>query len=109
MAFDRVGAVAGYPATAPSCSVVAPAIHVVGTYPTRCSGPASDANYDYTYLDGVLTVARAAVTVRASSPTMHLGDVVPEVGAAVDERESTASCPPCPCAAPGRWSVPARW
>ncbi len=81
--FSVVGDDPAAPIAPPDCSVVAPAEPVVGTYPTRCSGPASDADYDYTYVDGTLTVGRATATVQASSPSMTLGEPVPAISATI--------------------------
>lgn len=50
------------PATAASCSTNATASSPVGTYVSTCSG-ATDPNYTFAYLDGVVTVTEAAPPV----------------------------------------------
>ncbi len=83
--YDTAGAVAGFPITEPTCTVVVPDGSAdpspVGTYPTRCSGLAVDGTYTYRYVDGTHTVAPAAVTVQAASPTIVLGDSEPAITA----------------------------
>ena len=111
--FDPTGTVASYPVSVPSCSVVGPPVMLVGSYPTRCTGPASDANYDYTYVDGVLSVGRAAATVRASSPTMTFGQAVPAIGFTVQGgiagfAPAVPVCGADPVVGAGRWRRAAR-
>ena len=79
--FSAAGTVPGVAITPPECS--APTVAAVGAFVTSCVGPLSDANYVYAYVDGVLSVAKAPVTVTASSPSMVLGGLVPAVGFAV--------------------------
>lgn len=73
------------PATAPVCSTTATADSPAGEYPTTCAD-AADPNYEFTYVDGVLTIAVgvAPVTVTASSVTVDYGDEVPAITASYD-------------------------
>ncbi len=48
----------------------------VGAYPITCDG-ALDSNYAYTYVDGVLTVDPAPLTITAPSFAVTYGDAVP--------------------------------
>ncbi len=51
----------------------------VGTYTTRASG-ASDNNYDFSYVDGTLTVNKSILTVAANNATRAYGDANPTIG-----------------------------
>ena len=66
------------PDTAPACSTTATSASDVGTYSSTCSG-ASDANHDFTYVDGSVMVDPAAATVIASSASMTYGGAVPAI------------------------------
>lgn len=68
------------PDTAPTCSTVytAGAPVTAAGYATSCSG-ALDANHDFTYVDGVVTVNPAPLTVGATSPVITYGDPVPAI------------------------------
>jgi alpha-tubulin suppressor-like RCC1 family protein len=61
-----------------SCSTVATASSPVGSYPSTCTG-ASDSNYSISYVDGIVVVAPAAVTVTASSGSFTYGSTPPAV------------------------------
>ena len=76
--FAAAGVVGAMPVTVPACS--ADAVTGVGSVPTSCLGPPSDASYDYTYASGVLSVGKALVTVTAADASMVLGKPVPAVG-----------------------------
>ena len=91
--FTVAGADPATPIAPPTCTVVGPDSPPVGTSPTRCTGPASDANYDYTYVDGASTVERAHVTVQTSSPTMTFGEPVPS--RRLHDRRCGGGVPPC--------------
>ena len=71
-----------------------------GPVTTWCSGPASDANYIYTYLEGVLSVARDMVTVQASNASMTFGDPVPVIGFTFGHAVAGAPVSPPTCSAP---------
>lgn len=64
----------------PTCSTVYTAGSTVAgsPYATSCSGGVSD-NYEFSYVGGTVSVARAAVTVTASSHNVTFGDAVPTV------------------------------
>src|SRR5262249_6925283 len=66
------------PAVLPTCGTTATSSSPAGTYPSSCSG-ASDANYSFTYVDGVVGVGTVVVTVTASSAPMPPGDSVPAI------------------------------
>ncbi len=51
----------------------------VGTYATTASG-ASDNNYDFNYVDGVLSINKATLAATAQSVTREYGDVNPAIG-----------------------------
>ncbi|HEY4929644.1 MAG TPA: MBG domain-containing protein [Acidimicrobiales bacterium] len=61
-----------------SCSTVATASSSVGSYPSTCTG-ASDSNYSISYVDGIVVVAPAAVTVTASSGSFTYGSTPPAI------------------------------
>jgi uncharacterized repeat protein (TIGR01451 family) len=65
--------------SAPTCAA-ADTTNGVGTYSeaTSCSG-ASDANYQFNYSDGSLTIGPAQLTIAASSATMTYGGAEPSV------------------------------
>ncbi len=60
------------------CTTAAASSSPVGTYGTSCSG-AADPNYAITYVDGSVSVTRAALTVTASSGSMTYGANPPAV------------------------------
>ena len=66
--------------TAPSvpatCSTPATATSPAGTYPVTCSG-ASDPDYEITYGEGTLIVAKVPLTVQAPSASKAYGDPMP--------------------------------
>ncbi len=62
--------------TAATASSAAIATTGVGTYATTASG-ASDNNYDFTYVDGTLTISKATLTATASSGLREYGDSNP--------------------------------
>ena len=74
--------------TAPTCAVYATTdttfttplagVQNAGSYVTRCAGGVST-NYNLTYVNGTLTIGKAAVTVTASSATITYGTAVPAV------------------------------
>ena len=68
--------VPGSPSATMSCSTVPP--KGAGTSATACSGPSTDAFYDYTYVGGALTVQRAATTttLTTSVTTAAVGQAV---------------------------------
>jgi MBG domain (YGX type)/Galactose oxidase, central domain len=49
-----------------------------GSYPTSCAG-ATAANYEISYVAGVVTVNKAALTITASSHTVTYGEAAPTV------------------------------
>lgn len=51
----------------------------VGTIATTASG-ASDDNYDFTYVDGTLTITKAMLTATANNATRIYGDANPSIG-----------------------------
>lgn len=51
----------------------------VGTIATTASG-ASDNNYDFTYVDGVLTINKATLIATAANATREYGDANPTIG-----------------------------
>jgi len=63
--------------TQPACSTTATSTSNVGSYATSCSG-AVDANYTIAYKAGTLTVAQAALTVKATSLSEVYGAVDPD-------------------------------
>jgi hypothetical protein len=65
-------------AARPTCSTTATSTSPVGDYPTSCSG-AVGANYDIVYVNGTLTVAKAVLTVTASSATIPYGSAPPQI------------------------------
>jgi hypothetical protein len=65
-------------AVRPTCSTTATSTSPVGDYPTTCSG-AVGANYDINYVHGMLTVAKAVLTVTASSATIAYGSTPPQI------------------------------
>ena len=62
-------------ATAPTCGGGSPTTPA-GTHATTCSGAAA-ANYEISYVDGVLTVDKAVLNVTADNKTKGYGDPVP--------------------------------
>jgi hypothetical protein len=66
------------PATPATCSSTATSASDVGSYPSSCSG-AADPKYDFTYVNGSVTVNAASALVTASSPTMTYGGTVATV------------------------------
>ncbi len=66
------------PAVLPTCSTTATSTSPVGTYPSSCTGPATDPVYQtINYFAGTVTVTPAPVIVTAPSPTVAYGDPVP--------------------------------
>lgn len=76
----RNGDTAASLSTQPTCTSAATSSSAVGTYATSCSGAVST-NYNITYLSGVMTVTKAALTITASSDTIPFGGSVPEITA----------------------------
>ncbi|KHJ37007.1 hypothetical protein PBAC_27830 [Pedobacter glucosidilyticus] len=78
LAFTYIGLVNGDTkvSTEPSISTTATASSAVGTYPITLTG-GSDANYDITLVDGVLTVGRASVTITAETKNKIYGSSNP--------------------------------
>ncbi|PWG77881.1 MBG domain-containing protein, partial [Pararcticibacter amylolyticus] len=62
--------------TAPSVSTAATTASAAGTYPITASG-ATSANYNFTYVNGVLTVGKAVLTITADNKTKIYGAVNP--------------------------------
>ncbi|HEY7824633.1 MAG TPA: MBG domain-containing protein, partial [Acidimicrobiia bacterium] len=63
----------------PTCSTTyVVTSNVASTPATSCSGAASD-DYLISYVDGIVTIGRAPVTVTASSPSVTYGDAVPTI------------------------------
>jgi len=52
----------------------------VGTYVTRCTGGVSARFTPTSYVNGKLTIAKAAVAVRANSLTIAVGTAIPAIG-----------------------------
>lgn len=65
-------------ATRPTCGTTATSTSPVGDYPTTCSGAVA-ANYDIAYVSGTLTVAKAVLTITASSATIAYGSTPPQI------------------------------
>jgi hypothetical protein len=61
-----------------SCATTATGLSPVGSYPSHCSG-AVDTNYLVTYVDGVVTVGPAPLSVTASSASMAYGATPPTI------------------------------
>ncbi len=74
------GDTAGSLTTAPSCSAAGGSSPAAGTYTTTCSG-AVDGNYSITYVNGTLTVGKAALTVRGPNVSIVFGGSVPSLSA----------------------------
>ncbi len=76
--YSATGVALSFPITAPTCSTTATATSSPGSYPTTCTGPATDANYRYTYVSGTLTEAKAAtsLTLTSSATTLAPGGSV---------------------------------
>lgn len=68
------------PATPATCSTDATSTSALGDYDSTCSG-AADPNYEFSYVDGTVTVGSAVVTVTASSATTTYGDAAPGITA----------------------------
>jgi hypothetical protein len=73
-----VGLVSGEsgPDTPATCTSTGHTGSAAGSYPITCAG-AADSDYEIVYADGTLTVARAALDVRAPSVTVAYGTSVP--------------------------------
>jgi uncharacterized repeat protein (TIGR01451 family) len=66
--------------TQPTCSTAATAASPVGTYPTVCTGGVAP-NYVFAFVNGVLTVSPAALTITASSGSATVGGTIPAITA----------------------------
>ena len=67
--------------TAPTCSTAYSTSSNAGSTPaTSCSGGVSG-DYDFTYVDGTVTINKAPLTITASSPSVTYGDSVPSITA----------------------------
>jgi hypothetical protein len=78
--------------TGASCT--APTPHsAVGTYVLTCTGPATQGNYSYTYVNGKLTVDPAQVTVTAQNATKTYGAADPPFTPQVSGLKSGDSLP----------------
>lgn len=64
--------------TPPTASTTATVASGIGTYPIMVSG-GSDANYDFNYVAGTLTVANAVLTVTAEDKTRAFGEANPSL------------------------------
>jgi hypothetical protein len=77
---------------APTCAGGSPATPA-GTHATSCSGAAA-ADYDISYVDGELTVAKAPLTITASDASMVYGSagavVTPSYSGFVNDDDATA-------------------
>ena len=62
--------------TGATATTTANALSNVGSYATTASG-AADTNYDFTYVDGILSVTKAMLTATASNATRIYGDANP--------------------------------
>ena len=62
----------------PTCSTTATAGSNVGSYPVTCSGGTAT-NYSLTFVAGTVTVAKANLTVTASSGSMTYGGTLPTI------------------------------
>ncbi len=86
------------PAVLPSCSTTATSASAAGTYSSSCSG-ASDPNYSFTYVDGVVGVGTVEVTVTASSPSSTYGSdaptITPHYAGFVNGDTAPATAPTC--------------
>ena len=61
-----------------SCSTAATGLSPVGNYPSLCSG-AVDGNYAISYVDGIVSVGPAPVSITASSGAMGYGATPPVI------------------------------
>jgi hypothetical protein len=95
------------PATPPTCSTAASSSSDVGTYATSCSG-ASDANYNFVYVDGTDTVTRAPASIKASSGSFSFGFPVPPVTPTYSglRNGDTAAATPPTCSSAATTSSP---
>jgi hypothetical protein len=66
------------PSTTPVCTTTATSSSPVGSYATRCIG-ALDPNYTISYVNGSVQIAKADLSVTASSPAMTYGGAVPVI------------------------------
>ncbi len=66
------------PAVEPTCSSSSDATSPVGTYTSSCAG-ASDPNYSFDYVDGIVEVTPAPLTITASSASFVEGDTPPAI------------------------------
>ncbi len=94
--------------TKPTCSTTATSSSLVSASPFASScGGAVDSNYAISYLGGSVTVAPAALTITASSPTMTYGGTVPTITAGYvgfvngDTSSSLTPSPTCSTTATG--------
>jgi gliding motility-associated-like protein len=83
--------------TKPVLVTTATATSNVGTYPIQLSG--TTANYDFTFVDGTLTIGKANVTVTAENKTRAYGSANPPLtvtysGLANNETTSVIDTPP---------------
>ncbi len=65
--------------TAPTCSTSYTPLSGVGSAPGTSCGGAAATNYTISYTPGSVTINPVHVTVTASSPTVHYGDVAPAI------------------------------
>ena len=90
--------------SSPVCSTSAAGSSAAGTYETSCSG-AIDPNYSISYVDGILAILPAPLTISASDASMPYGGIVPVIAPAYagfvagDTAESLTSAPVCSTAA----------
>jgi len=81
-----------------TCSTTATSSSPVASYPTSCSG-AVDTNYSISYVNGSVTVGKAALVITASSGTMTYGGTPPTITAGYSgfvNSDSAASLSPGP-------------
>jgi hypothetical protein len=62
--------------TRPTCTTAATSTSPVGSYPVTCSGAASS-KYAFVYVNGVLTIGPAPLTVTANNATIVIGQPIP--------------------------------
>jgi hypothetical protein len=70
--------------TAPTCTAIdqfdnpVTSSTPVGSYPIECAGGTAT-NYQFSFLDGTLTISPAPLVITAASPTITYGDPVPSI------------------------------
>jgi len=90
--------------TAPTCTTAATSTSSVGSYSSSCSG-AVDGNYTFTYVNGLVHVNPASLSIAASSDSMTYGGSTPTITASYsgfvngDTAASLTTAPACTTAA----------